>query len=47
MTGPDGKTMAATTRDVMLAAGDNTLSLTVEVDHPPRWWPWRLGAQPL
>ena len=30
----------------MLAAGDNTLSLTVEVDHPPRWWPWRLGAQP-
>ncbi len=38
--------MAATTRDLTLAAGDNTLSLTVEVDHPPRWWPWRLGAQP-
>ena len=46
VTGPDGRTMAATTRDVMLAAGDNTLNLTVEVDHPPRWWPWRLGAQP-
>jgi beta-mannosidase len=46
VTGPDGKLMAATTRDVTLAAGDNTLSLTVEVDHPPRWWPWRLGAQP-
>ena len=46
VTGPDGRTMAATTRDVMLAAGDNTLNLTVEVDHPPRWWPWRLGDQP-
>ncbi len=46
VTGPDGTLLAATTRDVMLAAGDNTLTLTVEVDHPPRWWPWRLGAQP-
>ena len=46
VTGPDGKTLAATSREVTLAAGDNTLNLTVEVDHPPRWWPWRLGAQP-
>lgn len=46
ITGPDGRLLAETTRDVMLAAGDNTLSLTVEVDHPPRWWPWRLGDQP-
>ncbi|HEX6381557.1 MAG TPA: hypothetical protein VF180_09975 [Acidimicrobiia bacterium] len=30
-----------------LAAGENHLSWTVEVDHPPRWWPWRYGPQPL
>src|SRR5688572_22992488 len=30
-----------------LAAGANHLSWTVEVDHPPRWWPWRYGPQPL
>jgi beta-mannosidase len=30
-----------------LAAGVNHLSWTVEVDHPPRWWPWRYGPQPL
>ncbi len=46
VTGPDGATLAAVTQDVVLAAGDNTLVLTVEVDHPPRWWPWRLGSQP-
>ena len=46
VTGPDGKLMAATTRDITLAAGDNTLNLTVEVDHPPRWCPWGRGAPP-
>ncbi|HVW32020.1 MAG TPA: hypothetical protein VHL53_05735 [Acidimicrobiia bacterium] len=30
-----------------VAAGVNILSWTVEVDRPPRWWPWRYGAQPL
>lgn len=44
--GPDGSTLAEVTQDVVLAAGDNTLSMTVDVDHPPRWWPWRLGRQP-
>ncbi len=34
-------------QDQTLAAGVNHLSWTVEVDHPPRWWPWRYGPQPL
>jgi beta-mannosidase len=34
-------------QDQTLAAGVNQLSWTVEVDRPPRWWPWRYGAQPL
>jgi len=34
-------------RDQTLAAGVNQLSWTVEVDRPPRWWPWRYGPQPL
>ena len=46
VTGPDGAVLAEATRDVVLAAGDNTLAWTVDVDHPPRWWPWRLGSQP-
>jgi beta-mannosidase len=46
VSGPDGTPLADITQDVVLAAGDNTLSLTVDVDRPPRWWPWRLGDQP-
>ncbi|MGH8976172.1 MAG: hypothetical protein ACRD0C_23530, partial [Acidimicrobiia bacterium] len=34
-------------RDQTLAAGENHLSWTLEVDRPPRWWPWRYGDQPL
>ncbi|MGH9040604.1 MAG: hypothetical protein ACRDZ3_10270, partial [Acidimicrobiia bacterium] len=34
-------------RDQTLAAGANHLSWTLEVDRPPRWWPWRYGDQPL
>jgi beta-mannosidase len=34
-------------RDQTLATGVNQLSWTLEVDRPPRWWPWRYGAQPL
>ena len=30
-----------------LAAGPNHLTWPLEVEHPPRWWPWRLGEQPL
>jgi beta-mannosidase len=44
--GPDGLMLAEQTQDVVLAAGDNTLALVVDVDRPPRWWPWRLGDQP-
>ncbi len=34
-------------RDQTLATGVNQLSWTLEVDRPPRWWPWRYGPQPL
>jgi beta-mannosidase len=34
-------------QDQTLATGVNQLSWTLEVDHPPRWWPWRYGPQPL
>ena len=37
----------AAVQEQTLAAGANHLSWTVEVDHPPRWWPWRYGPQPL
>jgi beta-mannosidase len=43
--GPGGETLAAPRRDVALAAGDNALTWTMDIDHPPRWWPWRLGEQ--
>jgi beta-mannosidase len=45
VTGPDGAVLATATREVMLAGGDNRLTWTVDVDDPPRWWPWRLGDQ--
>ncbi|HYV58438.1 MAG TPA: hypothetical protein VFA62_00050 [Acidimicrobiia bacterium] len=47
LTGPeDGAPLLESTRDVALAGGDNHLSWTLDVDHPPRWWPRRLGDQP-
>lgn len=30
-----------------LAAGENRVEWTVEVENPELWWPWALGAQPL
>jgi beta-mannosidase len=36
-----------TGKDQTLATGVNHLSWTLEVDRPPRWWPWRYGPQPL
>ncbi len=36
-----------TSQEQTLAAGDNHLKWTLEVDRPPRWWPWRQGEQPL
>jgi beta-mannosidase len=33
-------------RELALARGENRLGLTLDVEHPPRWWPRRLGAQP-
>ncbi|HLF41605.1 MAG TPA: hypothetical protein VI854_09060, partial [Acidimicrobiia bacterium] len=34
-------------REQTLAAGVNHLKWSVDVDRPPRWWPWRYGPQPL
>ena len=45
--GPDGTVLFDATRDVTLAAGDNTLSWVIAVEEPPRWWPRTLGEQPL
>jgi beta-mannosidase len=36
-----------TVLDQTLAAGPNHLTWPLEVEHPPLWWPWRLGEQPL
>jgi beta-mannosidase len=47
VTGPDdGRLLLEATRDVTLAGGDNHHTWTLDVDHPPRWWPRRLGEQP-
>lgn len=34
-------------RDLTLAAGENSLTWTLDVEDPPLWWPRRLGDQPL
>jgi len=36
-----------TERTVSLAAGDNQFNWPIDVERPPRWWPRRLGPQPL
>jgi beta-mannosidase len=41
-----GTLLTAHERDLALARGENHLSLTLDVEHPPRWWPRRLGNQP-
>src|SRR5207302_9266217 len=47
LTGPDdGHVLLDASRDITLAAGENHLTWTLDVDHPPRWWPRRLGDQP-
>ncbi len=46
VTGPDGETLLEAPREITLAGGDNHLTWTLDVDHPPRWWPRRLGDQP-
>lgn len=44
--GPAGDLLAEARHEVNLAAGTNRIALVVDVDAPPRWWPWRLGDQP-
>lgn len=46
VTGPDGQLLTLAQRDVQLAGGSNRLAWAIDVDAPPRWWPWRLGDQP-
>ncbi len=46
VTGPDGTVLAASTTDVDLTRRGTTIAVPLFVDHPPRWWPWRHGAQP-
>jgi beta-mannosidase len=43
----DGRVLAEQARDVSLADGENHLSVDVDVERPPRWWPRSLGDQPL
>ena len=45
--GPDGTILADTAREMPLATGENHVSVTIDVDRPPRWWPRALGDQPL
>ena len=47
VTGPDGTLLTLAQRELTLADGDNHLAWAVDVDAPPRWWPWRLGEQPM
>ncbi len=41
-----GRLLASQTNDLALAQGENHLNIALDVDHPPRWWPARLGDQP-
>lgn len=43
----DGRVLAEHARDVSLADGENHLSVDVDVERPPRWWPRSLGEQRL
>ena len=47
VTGPSGETLLEVDRDLTLAEGVNRISWTLDVDQPPRWWPWRLGDQQM
>ncbi|HUF83940.1 MAG TPA: hypothetical protein VMQ81_05035, partial [Acidimicrobiia bacterium] len=40
---PGDTLLLEATREMSLAAGDNHLTWTLDVDRPPRWWPWRFG----
>lgn len=44
---PDDRVLLDATRDVTVAGGDNIIRWELDVDDPPRWWPWRLGEQPV
>jgi beta-mannosidase len=45
--GPSGALLANLQEDVALAAGVNRRTFEIMIENPPRWWPWRLGDQPL
>jgi beta-mannosidase len=46
VTAPDGTTVPFE-RSVDLIAGENHVSLPLDIAHPQRWWPAGYGAQPL
>lgn len=47
VTAPDGTLLTLAQRELTLADGDNHLAWAIDVDAPPRWWPWRMGEQPM
>jgi beta-mannosidase len=47
VTAPGGDVLVEDTCELTLAGGDNQLNWTLDIDHPPRWWPRRLGDQPM
>ena len=44
---PDDSALGDAEMVATLAAGENTLRWTVDIEDPPLWWPRRLGGQPL
>jgi beta-mannosidase len=47
VTDETGRTLLESTRDVVLAAGENQQSWVLTIESAPRWWPRALGPQPL
>lgn len=47
VTGPDGRAITVSTRDVTLSVGLNNVAVTVTLPDPQLWYPAGYGAQPL
>jgi beta-mannosidase len=44
---PDGTQIGEHDETITLAEGENSRRVELRVDDPPRWWPRRLGDQPM